>query len=139
MPRKLNKERNQAEVNMTPMLDIVFIMLIFFIVTTTFMQEFGMDVTQPNNNEEENPDDNNAKAIVVQVCANEQVSIDQRPIDVRSVRANVERKLAEDPLSSVIIQTEKQARTGLMIQVMDQAREAKASVSLMSMTKTCTA
>ena len=137
MSRRPKNEAGEAEVNMTPMLDIVFIMLIFFIVTSTFVREQGLDVTQPGKNEQEQKTENKATAIFIQVCANEEVIIDYRTIDVRSVRANVERKLAEEPDSVVVIQAEQEAETGSLVQVMDQVREAKAGLSIAPVTQPC--
>lgn len=137
MTRRHRKDSSQAEVNMTPMLDIVFIMLIFFIVTSTFVREQGLDVTQPNNNENQQQQKNKARAVFIQVCADEEVIIGNRAIDVRSVRANVERKLAENPNSVVIIQPEKKANTGSLVQVMDQVREANAKLSIAPSSKGC--
>jgi len=114
---------------MTPMLDIVFIMLIFFIVTATFIRETGLDVTRPEDQQEEQEQDT-ARPILIQINKTNDIYVDRRVIDVRSVRANVERKLAENPKSAVIIQAERGARTGILVDVMDQARQANAPVSI---------
>ena len=137
MSSRRRKERNEAEVNMTPMLDIVFIMLIFFIVTSTFVRESGLDVTQPRSSDEQVKQQKKTRAIMVKVCANENVVIDNRLVDARSVRANIERKLADDPNSIVIVQTEHKAETGTLVQVMDQAREARAKVSIQPLANGC--
>lgn len=137
MSRRLKKERNEAEVNMTPMLDIVFIMLIFFIVTSSFVRESGLDVTQPNSNDKKEDQPKKARAILVKVCADENIFIDNRGIDVRSVRANIEKKLAENSRSVVIVQTEHEAETGTLVEVMDQAREARATVSIQPLDGGC--
>jgi len=137
MSKRLRKHSSEAEVNMTPLLDIVFIMLIFFIVTSTFVREQGLDVTQPSTSEEQQPQKKKARAVVIQICANDEIVIDQRVIDIRSVRANVERKLAENPRSVVIIQPEKEAETGSLVQVMDQIRAANAKLSIAPLEKGC--
>jgi biopolymer transport protein ExbD len=129
MKKRKNVTAGEAEVNMTPMLDIVFIMLIFFIVTSTFVRESGLDVTE-HRNDEEQKNNKKAKAIIVQICANEEIYVDRRAVDVRSIRANVERKLAEDAGAVVIIETEREAPTGALVMVMDQAIEARAAVSV---------
>lgn len=139
MKKKNKTESDDAAVDMTPMLDIVFIMLIFFIVSSTFLHETGISMTEHRKNENPEPENKSAKAIILRICSNQQIFIDQRVIDVRSVRANVERKLAEDSRSVVIIEAEKEASTGVLVMVMDQARSAKANISVAPMVLPCNA
>ena len=132
--RRHKRESNDAEVDLTPMLDITFIMLIFFIVTATFTKEIGLDVTRPQN-EEDNQQQSNAVAILLQITDSNDIYIfepeGQRRIDLRAVTANVQRKFAESPESSVIVQPSPRTETGIMIQVMDAAKQAGVpSVSL---------
>lgn len=132
--RRHKRESNDAEVDLTPMLDITFIMLIFFIVTATFTKEIGIDVTRPQD-EEENQQQSNAVAILLQITDSNDIYIfepeGQRRIDLRAVTANVQRKFAESPESSVIVQPSPKTDTGLMIEVMDAAKQAGVpSVSL---------
>jgi len=129
MRKKRGRKQDEAEVNMTPMLDIVFIMLIFFIVTATFIRESGLDVTRPSEPPPEK-EIKSARPILIQINKTNDIYVDRRSIDIRSVRANVERKRAEEPNAAVIIQAERGARTGVLVQVMDQAREANAPVSI---------
>lgn len=136
MKKRYATPAGAAEVNMTPMLDIVFIMLIFFIVTSTMVREKGLDVTQHQNNQEQ-IEKNDSKAILIQVCANDDILVDRRVIDIRSVRANVERQLAKAPNSPVVIETEPEAPTGTLVEVMDQAIEARAAVSIAPATDRC--
>ena len=104
------------------MLDVVFIMLIFFIVTATFVKEVGLDVNQPDDAPKtENPD---KKSIVVRITNRDRIIIAQRDVDWRSVRANIERLHAENPEAPVVIQPHPDAQTGTMIHVMDSARLA---------------
>ncbi|GAB1266381.1 ExbD/TolR family protein [Aurantivibrio infirmus] len=124
------KKQGDADVDVTPLLDIVFIMLIFFIVSSTFIREEGLDVTKHQDDKKKEELLTNAKAIIVKVCANNEIIVDQRKIDIRSVRANVERKLAEDINTVVIVETEYRAPTGSLVKVMDQARAAKANLSI---------
>ncbi len=124
------KKQGDADVDVTPLLDIVFIMLIFFIVSSTFIREEGLDVTKHQDDKKKEEQLTNAKAIIVKVCANNEIIVDQRKIDIRSVRANVERKLAEDINTVVIVETEYRAPTGSLVKVMDQARAAKANLSI---------
>jgi len=113
-----------AEVNMTPLIDMVFILLIFFIVTTSFVKETGVDVSRPSAKTAVKKDHAN---ILISITPNGEVWMDKRQIDRRAVRANVERMHAENPEGSVIILADKEAKTGLLIEVMDQARLAGVS------------
>ena len=114
-------EEGKAEINLTPMLDVVFIMLIFFIVTASFLKEAGIDVNRPD----EPPRDVPVKAnILVAISAANEIWIDRRRVDPRAVRANIERLHAENPKGSVIIQTDKRAYTETLVGVMDSARQA---------------
>ena len=108
-------------VDMTPMLDIVFIMLIFFVVTSSFIKESGIDVNQPSAKTAEVKEHGN---ILVAINAAGQIWIDKRQVDIRAVRANVERLHAENPQGSVVIQSDSSAKTGLLVKVMDQVRQA---------------
>jgi biopolymer transport protein ExbD len=109
---------------MTPMLDVTFIMLIFFIVTTSFAKELGMDVNRPSNAPTQVK--RQSEVIAIQIAANGTITVGERPIDVRAVRANVERARAEKPDATVIVVIDRSADTGILVQVMDQAREAGA-------------
>jgi len=110
-----------AEVNMTPLIDMVFILLIFFIVTTSFVKETGVDVSRPSAKTAVKKEHAN---ILISITPNGEVWMDKRQIDRRAVRANVERMHAENPEGSVIILADEEAKTGLLIEVMDQARLA---------------
>lgn len=115
-----SSEQN-AEIDMTPMLDIVFIMLIFFIVTTSFVKESGIEVNRPSAETATRKESAN---IIVGIKANGEVWIDKRMVDIRAVRANIARLHAENPLGAVIIAADKEAKTKTLIQVMDQIRLA---------------
>jgi biopolymer transport protein ExbD len=110
-----------AEINMTPLIDMVFILLIFFIVTSTFAKETGVDVSRPSAKTAVKKELAN---IMISITPNGEVWMDKRQIDRRAVRANVERMHAENPEGSVIILADKESKTGLLIEVMDQARLA---------------
>ncbi|MBL1457375.1 MULTISPECIES: ExbD/TolR family protein [Methylophaga] len=110
-----------AEINMTPLIDMVFILLIFFIVTTSFVKETGVDVNRPSAKTAVEKERAN---ILISIRENDEIWMDQRQIDRRAVRANVERMYAENPEGSVIILADENAKTGLLIEVMDQARLA---------------
>jgi biopolymer transport protein ExbD len=111
-------------VNLTPLIDMVFILLIFFMVTSSFVKEAGVDVNRPSAQTAVTQEQGN---VVVAVTKAGEIWIDQRPVDIRSVRAQVERLHAENPEGSVIILADEEARTGLLIQVMDQVRLAGVS------------
>ena len=121
MRRRRAREREASEVNLTPMLDVVFIMLIFFIVTASFVKEAGIDVTRPPAATAERKERGN---ILVAITANDQIWIDRRPVDPRAIRPNLERLHAENPQGSVVIQADKDSKNGLLVQVMDAARLA---------------
>ncbi|MEM7002713.1 MAG: biopolymer transporter ExbD, partial [Pseudomonadota bacterium] len=106
-----------------PMLDVVFIMLIFFIVTATFVKEVGLDVNQPDDDKPKTVDPDK-KSIVVRITNRDRIIIAQRDVDWRSVRANIERLHAENPEAPVIIQPHAESTTEAMIHVMDSARQA---------------
>ena len=88
MIRRRNKERDDSTIDITPMLDIVFIMLIFFIVTTSFVKETGVDINRPNAETAERDEKGN---ILVAITQNNEIWIDKRRIDLKAVRANIER------------------------------------------------
>jgi biopolymer transport protein ExbD len=110
------------EINLTPMLDVVFIMLIFFIVTASFIKEAGIDVNRPDAPvTETKPEDAN---ILVVISATDEIWIDRRIIDPRAVRANIERLHAENPKGSVVIQANKKSTNKMLVWVMDSSRSA---------------
>jgi biopolymer transport protein ExbD len=120
MGRKVRVEED-AEIDMTPMLDIVFIMLIFFIVTTVFVKEAGIEVNKPNGSLAVMPKNAN---IFIAITEDGKVWIDKRPVETDLVRSNLERLMAEQPSDVIIIQADKEAEHGLVIEVMDQIKAA---------------
>ena len=123
MRRRHVRREDDTAIDMTPMLDIVFIMLIFFIVTATFVKEVGLDVNQPDEDKPKTVDPNK-KSIVVKITKRDRIQIAKRDIDRRAVRANIERLHAENPEAPVIIQPHPDSTTDLMIHIMDSARQA---------------
>jgi len=119
--RQRRQQQEESEVNLTPMLDVVFIMLIFFIVTASFVKEAGIDVSRPPAATAERKERGN---ILVAITENDQVWMDRRQIDPRALRANIERLHAENPGGSVVIQADKASKNGLLVMVMDAARLA---------------
>ena len=120
---KRRKEEDESQIDMTPMLDVVFIMLIFFIVTASFVNEVGLDVNRPPTSEEPPPDSENTN-IVFRVSESNEIMFEGRRIDIRSVRANVERLHAEKPEAKVVINSHPKAKTEIYVKISDQSREA---------------
>lgn len=110
-----------AEVNLTPLIDMVFILLIFFIVTSSFVKESGIEVNRPSAQTAERQERGN---IIIAANSKGEVWIDKRKVDVHTVRAHVERLRAENPEGSVVILADEKSQTGLMVQIMDQVRLA---------------
>ena len=121
MRRKRVRQEEDADIDITPMLDIVFIMLIFFIVTATFVKESGIDVTRPDA---ETAVKQNRVAILIAIRDNNEIWINRRKVDLASVRANVEKLHAENPQGGAVIQADRQAETGVLVEIMDQVRLA---------------
>jgi biopolymer transport protein ExbD len=128
MARRRLREREQSEVNLTPMLDVVFIMLIFFIVTASFVKESGIEVVRPRAETAQRQERAN---ILIAIRDDGEVWIQRRAVDLRAVRANIERLMAENPQGGVIILADENSRNGVLVEVMDQARLAGAqSISI---------
>ena len=109
------------EVDLTPMLDVVFIMLIFFIVTASFIKEVGLDVSRANDGPVSHP---KSPGILVTIDQDSLLWIDQRMIDPRAMRANIQQLHAESPDASVIILADKRSSNKALVQVMDASRQA---------------
>lgn len=116
-----SENESDSDINLTPMLDVVFIMLIFFVVTTSFIKESGVEINRPSATTSERQEKAN---ILIAIRPNGEIWIDGRAVDVRAVRVNVERLRAEFPESQVVIQGDQAAQIGLLVQVMDQVRLA---------------
>lgn len=124
--RKKGRSSDEAsEIDLTPMLDVVFIMLIFFIVTASFVKEIGIDVNIPEKNDAPPPPDA-PQNILVRISADNQIWMDNRRVDEVAVRSNIERMRAELPKAAVIISADVKANTGAYVLVADAAREAGA-------------
>ena len=108
---------------MTPMLDVVFILLIFFIVTATFLNEVGFDLTPPPPPNENTPP-SRVQAVQIYIDEANFIQVDGRFTDVGAVRANIERRKAEVPDISVVVQAHPDARNRYVLQVIDQAKQA---------------
>lgn len=116
-----NEAQEDVQIDLTPMLDVVFILLIFFIVSTSFVKESGLEVSRPSAKSAQTQD--NAH-ILVAISATNDIWIQNRKIDIRAVRSNVERLRAESPEGGVVIQADKGSETNTLIEVMDQVKLA---------------
>ena len=125
MKSRIKKKNEESEINITPMLDIVFIMLIFFIVTTSFVKEISIDVNRPTKSpiKEQKKSD----VISVRILDSGQILIQERLISLDAVRANIESSLALKPQASVVVVSDRDADAGLLVRVIDQSRLAGAS------------
>jgi len=122
-----NNQEDEEGINLTPMLDVVFIMLIFFIVTASFVKEAGIDIMRP----EAKTAINKKKAnILVAISASNEIWIDRRKVDKQAVRSMIERLHADNPEGSVLIQADQDAHSETLLAVMAAAREAKVGVSI---------
>ncbi|EAT15720.1 biopolymer transporter ExbD [Desulfuromonas acetoxidans] len=115
------QRRKPAELNMSPLIDMIFILLIFFVVTTSFVREAGVDVQRPIAQTAETRDSTN---MVLAITADNIVVIEGKPIDVRSVQSYMERFLMQNPNGSVVLAADRSSRSGLVIQVLDACRLA---------------
>ena len=132
--RRRHHQGDEAEINITPMLDIVFIMLIFFIVTTSFVKEFGVDMSRPSN--EPPKTEKLSDVIFVKIDDSGQIIVNNRLTDIRAVRANIESGLALKPDASVVVAASRDSDAGLLVRVVDQARVAGAGqVSLVALSE----
>ncbi|NQZ05900.1 MAG: biopolymer transporter ExbD [Algicola sp.] len=127
MARKQQRKEEEAMIDMTPMLDIVFIMLIFFIVSTSFLKEAGIEVTKPK-----------AAQAVITLKANVFIAIresgeiwmDKKVVDVERIAATIERLLAETPTDVIVIQADKDATHGVVVKVMDAIKAANSDLRI---------
>lgn len=114
-------EEEESPIDLTPMLDVVFILLIFFIVTASFVKESGIDVNKPQAQSAVKKELAN---IFIAINEHDEIWIDKRKADVRSLRAIIERLNAENPQSSIVIQADKRSTNEKLVHVMDAARQA---------------
>ncbi|MEE4163414.1 MAG: biopolymer transporter ExbD [Woeseiaceae bacterium] len=117
----LKSEAGPTALNITPLIDMVFILLIFFAVNASFVKEAGVEIERPSARTAQTKQQAN---IMIAVTENDEVWVDRQRVDPRSVRGHVERLHAENPEGSVVILADEESRTGLVIEVLDQARLA---------------
>ncbi|MGJ8664400.1 MAG: ExbD/TolR family protein [Marinicella sp.] len=126
--KKRHFHEDEAEINITPMLDVVFIMLIFFIVTTSFVKETGVDISRPSSSQAKQVKKGN---ILVAIKEDGVIWINKQEVDLRAVRSRVEKMHAENPEASAVIIADRGSRTGDLVEVMDQIKSAGvASISI---------
>lgn len=116
-------KNNSVELNIAPLIDMVFILLIFFLVNTSFVKESGIDVNRPTAATATLQE---KAAIMISIDEDNKIFMENREIDVRAVRANIERALAENPEGGVIVISDKMSNAGVVISVMDGCRMAGA-------------
>ena len=121
MKRLYQQNEDESAIDITPMLDIVFIMLIFFVVTSSFVKESGIDVNRPSASTAERKE---TGSILVAISMDNNVWIDKRQVNPDAIRSNIERLHAENPEGAVVIQADKASTSGLLVKVMDQIRLA---------------
>ncbi|WP_290923181.1 biopolymer transporter ExbD [Halodesulfovibrio sp.] len=122
--RGQRRRKQQSELNMTPLIDMVFILLIFFIVTTSFVKEAGVEINRPVAN---TAVVNESTSLIIGITESNEIWIEGKIYDVRSVRGYMNRFLAETPEGAVVITADKECRSGLLIKVLDSCREAGAT------------
>ncbi len=134
--KRLGKQNNEeeADIDITPMLDVVFIMLIFFIVTASFVKESGLDLNKPPVTDTP-PDADAPRPIVVEINNLSEIRIDNRLLDKRAIKATVTRLTAERPEASVIIKAEKKAKTKAIIAAVDGIKAAGVQSPTISLAK----
>ncbi|KKO10505.1 ExbD/TolR family protein [Pseudohongiella sp.] len=126
--KKRDDDENTGEIDLTPMLDVVFILLIFFIVTSVFVTEAGIDVNKPDAS---TASPRSQDLILIAVSGDGQIWIDGEQIDARFIRSRFERRLAETPNASVVIQGDEAAENQYVMRILEAARDANiASVSI---------
>jgi len=116
--RASGADQEQTGIDLAPMLDFVTNLLIFFIITAVFVKEAGLEVNRPTSFEQ--PQEEDSKSIQIQILENGEIWVDNRAVDVRAVRANVERMSAVNPDAGVLILAQVKAPTGTLVEVVDQ-------------------
>ena len=118
---RFSRSDEDSDINLTPMLDVVFIMLIFFIVTATFIKQAGIDVFRP---EAQTAESKPTVSVLVAISGNGNIWIDKNKVDVTAVRAHIERIHAENPKGGLVIQADRDAKSEKLMAVLNAARGA---------------
>ena len=119
--RRHHQQDEDTGIDLTPMLDVVFIMLIFFIVTTSFVREAGLEVHRPQASQAKAQ---KSSSIMLAIGAQGQIFLDRKQVDVERVQATLARLLAEQPEASLVIQADERVPHGKVVRVMDEAKAA---------------
>lgn len=131
MARKVRTEEEDAQIDMTPMLDIVFIMLIFFIVTASFVKEKALDVNVPDPEQtQQTPPDPDKQNILLTVNANDEIWMGNSRIDSRAVRARIAQLYAENPQAIVIVRAHNKSSADTYVQIADAAKEVNSNMQV---------
>ncbi|WP_432459904.1 ExbD/TolR family protein [Agarivorans sp. QJM3NY_25] len=123
----LFQQEDEAQIDMTPMLDIVFIMLIFFIVSTSFVREAGIEVNRPQS---QTSTEQSQGAVMVALSAEAEIWLDGQAIDIRMLRPTLERLKSEQADLAVVVQADEKASTGDLVKLLDQLRLANLPYSV---------
>lgn len=130
---KANTEE-ETDIDITPMLDVVFIMLIFFIVTASFVKESGLDINKPPASNEP-PDPEAPKPIVIEISKLNEITIERNVVDYRAIKSTVTRLKAERPEASVVVKVDPKAQTKAIIQAIDGIKSANVPTPTISLTE----
>jgi biopolymer transport protein ExbD len=118
---QMMSDEEEAKIDLTPMLDVVFIMLIFFIVTATFVKELGLDVNKPPDVDITNSE---SESITVVIRPNDKIEIDGLTIDPRAVSSMIVRRKAENPKASIAVLAHSKSRANTLVIVVDAIKDA---------------
>ncbi|RBP53152.1 ExbD/TolR family protein [Arenicella xantha] len=134
--KRLGKANNEEEtdIDITPMLDVVFIMLIFFIVTASFVKESGIDINKPPASADP-PDPEAPKPIVIEINKLNEITIERNVVDHRAIKSTVTRLKAERPEASVVVKVDPKAQTKAIIQAIDGIKSANVPTPTISLTE----
>ena len=116
-----SRKKGGVELNMSPLIDMVFILLIFFLVTTSFVKETALEVKRPIASDSK--DEQDKENMFIQVDKDGYIFIEEQLVDIRSVRSRLERWFVENPLGNVLVMSDKEARWGISIEVLDEVRQ----------------
>jgi len=132
--RRRRRSESEADINVTPLLDIIFIMLIFFIVTTSFVHEIGVEMNRTSNEALTSEDE--SEIIFIRIDDDGHIYVRDRQTDIRLVHANIEMNLAAMPDAAVVVAAARNSDAGLLVKVVDQARVAGAQqVSMVALSE----
>ena len=126
--RSLKRKKDESSIDLTPMLDVVFILLIFFVVTASFVKESTLNVQgqDPNNNPPP-PSLDDPQNVLIQIDARDQIFFNQERIDISAIRARVASARAENPVASIVIQPNDNSTANALVTIMNSSREAGAT------------